>query len=82
MHDHNQVVISDWERSGIVHGWTAHMRLWLHKDIRLYAWIRTFLYIQKKIARQYNETFRVRDDEKQKLYKKDDHNSTGMEWTN
>ena len=66
MHDHNQAPISDRERNGFVMGWIPHIRLWLHKNIRIYAWLRTLVFVKtSNQADTTAETFRVRDDERE-----------------
>ena len=79
MHDHNQAPISDLERNGVVRGWIPHIRLWLHKNIRIYAWFRTFLFVQKaNQADTKAETFRVRDDERENMLQ--NMTATAKEW--
>jgi hypothetical protein len=68
MHDHNRAPISDVERSGVVNGFVPHIRLWLHKHSRIYSLVRGLL-ITKSMnqADAKGETYRVRDEEREKL---------------
>ena len=70
MHDHNQTAISDVERSGSVHGILPHLRLFLHKHLRIYSLLRGFLIVEtQNQADATGETYRVRDDEREMLLK-------------
>ena len=70
MHDHNQTAISDVERSGSINGIIPHIRIFLHNHLRIYSLLRSFLFVEtQNQANATGETYRVRDDEREKLLK-------------